>query len=83
MYDIYPILYSFHNKRTFLNFWRNGPKNIENVKISFFFVKYVCMWTDCQAWDEYFQKYSNTNTFHFHEYEYEYEYMSFKSIRKV
>ena len=35
-----------------------------------------------QAWDEYFQKYSNTNmnTFHFHEYKYEYEYISFKSI---
>ena len=36
-----------------------------------------------QAWDEYFQKYSNTNTntFHFNEYEYEYEYISFKSFR--
>ena len=37
--------------------------------------------TRSQAWDEYFQKYTNTNTFHFHEYEYEYEYISFKSIR--
>ena len=33
VYNIYAILYSFHNKRAFSNFWRNGPKSIDNEEI--------------------------------------------------
>ena len=33
VYNIYAILYSFYNKRAFSNFWRNGPKSIDNEEI--------------------------------------------------
>ena len=33
VYNIYAILYSFYNKRAFSNFWRNGPKRIDNEEI--------------------------------------------------
>ena len=32
------FLHSFYNKRTFLNFWRNGPKTLENQEMSFIFL---------------------------------------------
>ena len=61
-----------------LHLYRSDNKDGEYM--CFHYKKHVKVFHD-QAWDEYFQKYSNTNTFHFHEYEYEYEYISFKSIR--
>ena len=33
LHNIYDILYSFYNKRAFSNFWRNGPKSIENEEM--------------------------------------------------
>ena len=33
VYNIYAILYNFYNKRALSNFWRNGPKSIENDEI--------------------------------------------------
>ena len=38
VYNIYAILYSFYNNRAFSNFWRNGPKSIENEGIGFIFL---------------------------------------------
>ena len=37
VYKIYAILHSFYNKRPFSNFWRNGPKTLENQEMSFIF----------------------------------------------
>ena len=37
MYKIYAILHSFYHKRTFSNFWRNGPQTLENQEISVIF----------------------------------------------
>ena len=47
VYNIYANLYTFYNKRAFSDFWRNGPKSIENEEYNLFFVKCVCMLTDC------------------------------------
>ena len=33
VYNIYDILYNIYNKRAFSNFWRNGPKSIENEEM--------------------------------------------------
>ena len=45
-YNIYAILYSFYNKRTFSKIWRNGPKTIENEEISLSVPQgtLVCVW---------------------------------------
>ena len=45
VYNIYDILYSFYNKRAFSNFWRNGPKSIENEEMSFIFCQ-ICLHVD-------------------------------------
>ena len=44
-YNIYAVLYSFYNKRTFSYFWRNGPKNVESEGLLFIFCQ-ICLHVD-------------------------------------
>ena len=45
VYKIYAILHSFYNKRTFLNYLRNGPKTLVNQEMSFIFCQ-KCLQVD-------------------------------------